>query len=170
MTRQNRTGEPPPEVLALAGVPPDAVERIAAARDRCPPTLRALLLAVLADPGDRTALKALRDWVEEFADVPDTVWVKTRYHAPAAAGFDQPLGWAWWHKASGLHPDVVRAILPGGRGEVSLRRVCEMSSFDLLNSPGVGMRRLDQLRNWLAAAGLRLKGDPPPGPGSQFGC
>ncbi|HJZ59437.1 MAG TPA: hypothetical protein VKE74_31115 [Gemmataceae bacterium] len=151
---------PPPETRALAGVPPEVVEKIAAARDRVPPTLRGLLLAALADPVDRAGLKALYDWIGEFADVPETVWVPAR-SGPAAVGFDQQLGWAWWHRASGLHPDLIRALLPGEKGETSLRRVCETDPAQLYQCPGVGPRRLAQLRAWLAAAGLRLKGDPP---------
>jgi hypothetical protein len=157
--------EPPLEALALGGVPRETLERMAAARDRCPPTLRALLVSALACPDDRIGLMALRDWIDEFADVPESVWVPTRTGRPAVVGFDQPLGWVWWHKASGLHPDLVRAILPADRGAVSLRQVCEMTPCDFLECPGVGVKRLAQLRTWLGKANLRLKGDAPPAAG-----
>jgi hypothetical protein len=153
-------------LAAFSGVPDATVVRIAHARNRVEPTLRGLLLACLAEPGEETPLAMLRDYIEERQVVRPAYIVGSGGVRMSTA---EKMSRQWWWGQRGV-PSALVWNMPWGRHEHAVRNdeplfsvndVCDLSAREIMEIPHMGVYRLKQLRQWLAHFGLFLRGETP---------
>jgi hypothetical protein len=80
---------------------------------------------------------------------------------------DDPKPYSWWSRRPRLHLAIADALCEHPRGRayddrrrsVSLANVCGMTPAQVDALPGIGPKRLTELKKWLADLGLSLR-DP----------
>jgi hypothetical protein len=156
----------------IGAIPEETLRRIKANSAALSPTVRGMLLAIWAEPSDRTRWMALADYIQEFITLPEAVTVGGQKVAT-----DQQLDYRWWRGKTPLHDDALRGMLMkyghdgpnwnsyhGPRHRylyrtMSLADVCAHSKSEIGDIPGIGPKRLKRLREWLGSLGLHLAGD-----------
>ena len=146
-----------PWYAAFGDIPADTLREIARARTCGDTTLRALLVTAMRND-DPLALYAVADYVMGSISRPEFVVVDGE-----KVRIDEPKPYAWWGRRRRLHRGIVDALFRGRNTRntpgLSLADVCGMTPAQADALPGIGPKRLAELKKWLADLGLALR-DP----------
>lgn len=149
---------------AFGAVPVEMIRKIAQAAPTIDPTVKGLLLNLLAEHQDKACWMALADFAQEYVSRPNEVELDGRRIATS-----QEQNYSWWRARFGN--DVVRALLSKfGIGSqptyrdvtsrtMSLDTLCSKTPAELLALDWIKEKRLKKIQLFVGRLGLHLSGD-----------
>lgn len=130
------------------------LDKIAAAKNRLPDTLRKLIVTLLAEPTDLGHLGAIKDYIIDEMRLPPYVVIGgEKVDLTARRGLD------WWGRRSGLGGHVAAALTRQDDRKLSVAELCHLTEVELGEVGGIGPKSMTKIKKWLAGLGLSLR-DP----------